>query len=187
MDINALLNQSQVSLLDKDVTTLEEASLVAKEVAEIGKQLAAHATAYETELAAVEQQMKAIKQKYDVIMSPLQDKLTKYNEKLVAYHCSTLDNATEAEKDKLKSIKLPYGVTLSSRAKAPAYNVTNNDAYIAFAKTKQLVAVKEDVKWNELKKNLAKNEHGQVIYGPTGEVVDFIQIDEQERTFDVKW
>lgn len=180
-----MFEAQEVNLKDLNVETLEDATKIAREVSEVGKLLRANVVAYETELAAIEEQAKAVKERYEAIINPLKEDIELYNSKLMAYHSSTIANATDSEKSKLTSIKLPYGVTLASRAKPPALVVNDDKKYLAFAKENELVETKETVKWAQMKKNLKINDDGIVSYD--GEIVDFITVEEQERVFDVKW
>lgn len=184
-DIMNLFNAPKTEAKELKVTTLEEATAIAKEIARVSEQIDAVAQAYDTELKAVEVTMKAVRDRYDAMLSPLQDELRGYNKQLTEYHESTLEAATDAEKEQLKSIKLPYNVTLASRSKPAALAVSNDEAYLA--KARELGLVKEEAKWGEMKKLLTVTEDNKVIIKSTGEVADFIEVQEQGRVFDVKW
>lgn len=183
-----LFDKKPVDLKTQAVTTLEEATAVAKEVAEISKQLNAVATAYDTELKALEVSAKAIKDRFEAMMKPLREELAIYNEKLTKYHMDTLGAATPEEQEKLKSIKLPYGVTLASRASAPTLKVKEDEASkkLYLEKARELGLTKEDVKWADMKKGI-EIKGGKAVLAETGEILDFLQIDEKERAYDVKW
>lgn len=187
MDLSKLLAQANDSQVITEVDSLDTASKVARIISDIGKQLTAHATAYEAELAQLEGRTKEIKAKYDALMLPLQAELAEHNAKLMKYHRTTLENATDGEQESLKSIKLPYGVTLTSRAKPANLKVTDESQYRAYAKANNFLKVQENIEWAKLKKGLKVAEDGKVFDAESGEVISFIQVEEQERVFDVKW
>lgn len=183
MNIEDILNSNNNS---SEVTTLEKASQVAKRYNEVSKSLQALAGLYDKDLLQLEEVMKNLKTKYDTQMLPLQAELVELSSQLTKYHMDTITNANSDELDHLKSIKLPYGVTLTSRSKPANLTVTNQDAYLAYAKDKGLVKVKEEVEWAKLKKQLQVS-GDKVIDPETGEVIDFIETTEAERVYDIKW
>ena len=187
MDLSKLFAQANESQVITEVDSLDTASKVAKTISDIGKQLTAHATAYEAELAQLEEKTKEIKARYDALMLPLQAELAEYNAMLTKYHRTTLENATEKEQDTLKSIKLPYGVTLTSRSKPANLKVIDENQYKEYARANNFLKVKEDVEWAKMKKALKVTDDGKVVDPNSGEVISFIQVEEQERVFDVKW
>lgn len=121
------------------------------------------------------------------VTAPLLSKEEYLSAELLAYHQREYNAADDKSKKKLTSIKLPYGITLKSRAQQDKLEVADEKAYLAYAKANKLVKVAEPtVKWKEMKADLVINDDGRVLAKSTGEFLDFIKVVPQDRTFEVK-
>lgn len=85
----------------------------------------------------------------------------------------------------LKSIKLPHG-TIRLRKQQPEY-IRDDAQLIKWAKKEKrtdLIKVKESLNWADLKKEII-NQDGVAVNRNTGEVIDYITIQEREDKFEV--
>lgn len=123
----------------------------------------------------------------DSVTTPLKDKADYLANELKFYHVNQYNAATtEKEKKKLNSIKLPYDVTLKSRAQTDKLEVSDEVAYLKYAEENKLVKEsKPNVDWATMKKSIVVNSDGKALSKETGEFLEFISVIPQERKFEV--
>lgn len=122
------------------------------------------------------------------VVNPLKGKEEYLATQLQLFHINQFNSATDDKaRKKLTSIKLPYSVTLKSRSQADQLKVSDEEAYLAFAKENNLIKdVAPVVDWAAMKKNIVVKEEGTAIHKGTGELLPFIKVVPQDRKFEVK-
>ncbi|MEC2266523.1 host-nuclease inhibitor Gam family protein [Bacillus subtilis] len=171
------------------VSTLDEAARYAYGLAETRKSIKEFQEVAEKEIDKWRSKIAEVEEWLEAVLTPLKAKEEHLATHLQLYHINQYNSAkTEKEQKKLTSIKLPYGVTLKSRAQADKFEVADVPTYKAYAKENDLLKpiVEPDVNWAELKKNLVVTDDGRVLDKSTGEFLDFIKAVPQERKFEVK-
>ncbi|MCZ4246937.1 host-nuclease inhibitor Gam family protein [Bacillus amyloliquefaciens] len=171
------------------VSNLDEAARYAYGLAETRKSIKELQEVAEKEIENWRSKITEVEEWLRDVLTPLKAKEEHLATHLQLYHINQYNIAkTEKEQKKLTSIKLPYGVTLKSRAQADKFEVADVPTYRTYAKENNLLkpAVEPDVNWAELKKNLAVTDDGRVLDKSTGEFLDFIKVIPQERKFEVK-
>lgn len=171
------------------VTNMEEATRYAYGLSETRNQVAEYDAIAKSEIDKWQEKIDQVKSWLEDVTKPLKEKEEYMAAQLQFFHTQQYHNAKEEkDKKKLVSIKLPYGVTLKSRAGTTAYEVTDETLYRSYAaENKLLKPVKEpDVDWASLKKNIIVNSEGKALNKETGEFLDFIKVLPQERKFEVK-
>lgn len=154
------------------VSTLDEATRYAYGLAETRKSIKEFQEVAEKEIDKWRSKIAEVEEWLEAVLTPLKAKEEHLATHLQLYHINQYNTAkTEKEQKKLTSIKLPYGVTLKSRAQADKFEVADVQTYKAYAKENNLLkpVVEPDVNWAELKKNLVVNDDGRVLDKSTGE------------------
>lgn len=170
----------------KKIENLEDAARYAYAVAETRKEIERIQSVAAKEIAKWQEKINEVEAWQAEVLKPLQDKLEYFNTLLIMYHMNEFNNApNDKARAKLKSIKLPYGVTLTSREMPVKLEVTDDEALLAYAKENGHYEVIEKAKWAEVKKQLKVNSDGRV-YDSNGEEVVFVKAIPQERKFEVK-
>jgi len=123
----------------------------------------------------------------DSVVAPLKNKEGYLADTLKFYHVNQYNAATtDKEKKKFNSIKLPYDVTLKSRAQADKLEVADEVAYLKYAEENKLIKkVEPAVDWATMKKSIVVNSEGKALSKESGEFLDFISVVPQERKFEV--
>lgn len=171
----------------KTIETLEDAARYAYGLSETRKDIAKIEEIAANEIARWQEKINEVEAWRDEVLKPLKDKESYLATMLTVFHVTEFNNApNDKAKAKLKSIKLPYGVTLSSREQSTKIEVTDEAALLKYAKENKLVDVPEPkAKWSEIKKGLKITEDGRV-FDSNGEEVTFVKAVPQERKFEVK-
>jgi len=170
----------------RSIESIEEAARYAYALSETRKEIKKIEDTAASEVAIWQEKIKEVEAWRDEVLKPLLDKVEYFTALLTQYHMKEY-YSTENEKAraKLKSIKLPYGVTLASREQPVKLEVTDDSALLSYAKANGQVDVIEKPKWAEIKKHLQINDDGRV-FDQNGEEVPFIKAIQQERKFEVK-
>ncbi|MGG1263876.1 hypothetical protein [Brevibacillus laterosporus] len=171
----------------KTIDTLEDAARYAYGLSETRKNIAQIEAIADSEIAIWQDKIDQVIEWRNQSIKPLQEKVDYISTLLTQFHIKTYSQApNEKARGKVTSIKLPYDITLSSRAQQTKIEVIDNDALLSYAKENNLVDIPEPkAKWNEIKKKLLINNDGRV-YDPNGEEVAFVKVTPQERKFEVK-
>lgn len=123
------------------------------------------------------------------VVTPLEEKCDYMRGLLIEFHTRTFNEADEKGQKKLKSIKLPYGITLKSRQPAVKIEVIEEKQgdYETYARENGFVKPQADkFDWAGMKKTLKAGNDGAVVVAETGEIVEFAKSIESERVFEVK-
>lgn len=170
------------------VKTIEDAARYAYGLSETRKSIAELEEIAEKEIAKWQEKIDKVKEWLEEVTAPLKRKEEYLANQLKMFHITQFNSAkNEKEQKKLTSIKLPYGVTLQSRAQQPKFEIVDEQSYKEYAKENNLLKVKEpEVDWATLKKNIIINSDGRALNKETGEFLDFIKVVPQERKFEVK-
>jgi len=197
LDGNEVFHQEDVELTisyteedntePKSIKTLEEAARYAYGLSDTREKIEEIERISKLEIERWEQKIKEVNSWKEKVLDPLKGKEEYLSFLLRQFHIDQYENASsDKEKAKLKSIKLPYGVTLASRESADQLVVTDDDALLQYAKDNGMVTVPEPkARWADIKKSLKANESGAVVDG-NGEVLPFISVTKSERKFEVK-
>lgn len=171
----------------KKITSLEDASRYAYGLAKTREEMEKIKEVAEKEIAKWQERIDQVKAWQEEVLKPLQQKAEYFETLLMAYHMEEYEKADEKAKSKIKSIKLPYGVTLKSRELPDEYQILDEEKFLEFAKSNDLLNDPKPPapKWGEIKKQLEVTDKGVVFKG-TGEIIDFIKIIPQGRKFEVK-
>ncbi|MCP8973200.1 host-nuclease inhibitor Gam family protein [Bacillus licheniformis] len=171
------------------VSNLDEAARYAYGLAETRKSISELQAVADKEIAKWQEKIADVRDWLENELQPLKAKEDYLASQLQMFHINQFRSAkNDSERKRLTSIKLPYGVTLKSRAQADKFEVVNEHTYKKFAKENGLLkAPKEpEINWSDFKKKLVVSEEGQVLNKETGECLDFIKVVPQERKFEVK-
>lgn len=170
----------------KRIESLEDAARYAYAVAEIRKEIENINAVAAKEIEKWTERITQVDEWRNKILKPLQERLDYFSTLLIDYHRREYENApNDKARAKLKSIKLPYGITLASREMPVKFEITDDAALLAYAKENGFVEVIEKAKWSEVKDNLKINDNGKV-YDVNGEEITFVKAVKQERKFEVK-
>lgn len=168
------------------IETLEDAARYAYGLSETRKEIEQIEAIAAKEIEVWQKKIDQVNEWKEQSLKPLKDKEQYLSTLLTVFHMKQFNEApNEKAQAKLKSIKLPYGVTLSSREQQPKLEVTDESALLEYAKSNGLVEVTEKAKWGDIKKQLNINSDGRV-FDANGEEVPFIKVVPQERKFEVK-
>lgn len=171
------------------VQSIDDATRYAYGLAETRKEIKEYEEIAQRELAKWQEKIEQVQSWLEDVTTPLKNKEEYLANQLQAFHIMQYQSApNEKAKKQVTSIKLPYGVTLKSRAQQPKFDVVDNDAYKQYAEENDyLKPPKEpEVDWAKLKKNIIINDDGRILNKETGEFLDFIKAVPQERKFEVK-
>jgi len=170
----------------RTIETLEDAARYAYGLSETRKEIEKIEAIAAKEIARWQEKVSEVEAWRDEVLKPLRDKVEYFSALLTQFHMKEFYNApNEKAQAKLKSIKLPYGVTLASREQQPKLEVTDESALLNYAKESGQVEVVEKPKWAEIKKQLKINDDGR-LFDANGEEVAFVKVVPQERKFEVK-
>lgn len=170
----------------KLIGSIEEANRYAYAIKKTKKEVESIRSQAQKEIEIWQQEIQGLKEWEENQLKPLLDKIDYFETLLTDFHRRAFLNAeTEKEQNKLKSMKLPYGVTLKSFLPQSKYVVQDEDAYVDYARQKGFIRLKEEVNWKEMKDKLVVMENGKVI-DADGEVINFISVEEQARKFELK-
>lgn len=170
------------------VTTLDDATRYAYGLSETRKSIGELQEIAQKEIDKWQGKIAEVQDWLESVTAPLKSKEEYLATQLQIFHTTQFFAAkSEKEQKKLNSIKLPYGVTLKSRAQADKLEVADDVTYKEYAKNNDLLKVKEpEVDWAAMKKNIIVNSDGRALNKETGEFMDFIKVVPQERKFEVK-
>lgn len=171
----------------KAINSLEDAARYAYGISETRKEIEKIQAVATAEITRWQEQIQAVEDWQEEVLEPLRAKLDYFNMLLTNFHADQFYNAeNEKAQAKLKSIKLPYGITLASKEQATKLEVTDDAALLAYAQESGYVDIPAPkAKWGELKKTLKVHEDGRVFDG-NGEEVPFVKAVPQERKFEVR-
>ena len=171
----------------KRINDLKEAADYAYGLSETRKEIAELLEVRDDQMAKLQAQMVAIEEWYSTVANPLQDKAEYFETLLSDFHQRQYQDADgDKAKKKVTSIKLPYGITLSSRSQQTQLEVTDPDALFSYARDAgYLTTPAPQPKWADIKKTLQVHEDGRV-FDANGEEVPFVQAKPQDRKFEVK-
>lgn len=173
-------------LMPKRINDLKEAADYAYGLSETKKELTVLEGVLDDQVSKLKAQIESLEEWYATVSKPLVSKVDYFTLLLSDYHQRTYDSADgDKAKGKVTSIKLPYGVTLSSRSLQPKLEVIDEEALLVYAKASGAVQVTEKPKWADIKKQLTVTESGHVV-DSNGEPLPFIAVTPQERKFEVK-
>lgn len=171
----------------RGVNNLEDAARIAYGVSETRKEIEKINNVADREISKWQGKIGEVEDWRAEVLRPLADKLDYFTMLLTLFHMQEFDNApNEKAQAKLKSIKLPYGVTLASKEQATKLEVTDDAALLAYAKENGNVKVTEKAEWAEIKKTLKINDENGLVYDANGEEVPFVVAVPQDRKFEVK-
>lgn len=172
---------------DKRIENLEDAARYAYGVSETRKEIEKINNVAAKEIAKWQEKIAEVEAWQSEVLKPLIEKLEYFNMLLTGFHVREFTNApNEKARAKVKSIKLPYGVTLASREQPVKLEVTDDDALLAYATAiGQIDVPAPKPKWGEIKKGLTVNKSGKVV-DLNGEVLPFVGAVPQDRKFEVK-
>jgi hypothetical protein len=172
----------------KRIETLEDATRYAFGVAETRKEIVKLQKVATSELIRWQEQIQSVEDWLADSIKPLQEKLEYFNLLLTNFHINEFMSAeNEKAQAKLKSIKLPYGITLASKEQATKIEITDEAALLTYAKTNNFTDTPEPkAKWADIKKTLKINEDNGLVYDANGEEVTFVIAVPQDRKFEVK-
>lgn len=171
----------------KAIETLEDAARYAYGVSETRKEIEKIKAVATAEISRWQEQIQAVEDWQEEVLNPLMDKLAYFNMLLTNYHADQFYNAeNEKAQAKLKSIKLPYGITLASKEQATKIEVVDDAALLSYATENNMIDTpKPKAKWADIKKGLQAHEDGRV-FDSNGEEVSFAKAVPQERKFEVR-
>lgn len=167
------------------IETLEDAARYAYGLAETRKEIEKIQDVAAKEIAKWQEKIQQVEEWQAEVLKPLLEKVEYFSNLLMDYHMREYYNApNDKARAKLKSIKLPYGVTLASREMQPKLEISDEAALLNYARENGFVEVVEKAKWAEIKKQLTTN--GDKVVDSNGEQLEFIKVVPQERKFEVK-
>lgn len=171
----------------KTIETLEDAARYAYGVTETRKEIEKITAVAASEISRWTEQIKEVENWQEEVLKPLREKLEYFNMLLTGYHVNQYYSAeNEKAQAKLKSIKLPYGITLASKEQATKLEVVDDVALIGYAvANEQVDYAAPKARWAEIKKTLKVTDDGSVV-DSNGEVVPFVKAVPQERKFEVR-
>lgn len=168
------------------VTTIEEAARYAYALSQTRESIRELEEIAQKEIEKWQNKISQVQNWLEDATKSLKNKEEYLSTQLRIFHITQYNSAkNEKEKKKLNSIKLPYDITLKSRAQADKYVVSDETAYKDYARENDLIKIKEEVDWANLKKKIVVNSEGKAINKETGEFLDFIKVVPQERKFEV--
>ncbi|KZR57926.1 host-nuclease inhibitor Gam family protein [Pseudobacillus badius] len=170
------------------ITSIEDATRYAYGLSETRESIKKYEEIAQAEISKWQSKINQVSGWLEEVTSPLKKKAEYLASQLQLYHITEFNNAeNEKEQKKLNTIKLPYGVTLTSRAQPAKFNIVDEGAYKAYATENDLLKTKEpEVDWSSMKKNIVVNSEGKALNKETGEFLPFIKAIPQERKFEVK-
>jgi Bacteriophage Mu Gam like protein len=178
--------ESAIDTKPKTIESLEDAARYAYGLSETRKEIEKIEAVAAKEIERWQEKIKEVETWRETALKPLREKVEYFSTLLTQYHMKEYYNApNEKAQAKLKSIKLPYGVTLASREQQTKLEIADEAALLNYAKENGHVEVIEKPKWSEIKKQLKINEDGRV-FDANGEEVPFVKAIPQERKFEVK-
>lgn len=172
---------------NKRIDSLEDAARYAYGLSETKKEIEKIKEIASKERQKWEEKIAEVNAWEEDVLKPLLSKIDFFNVLLSDFHRRQFNNApNDKAKAKLKSIKLPYGVTLTSKENATQIEVVDDTSLLEYAKAHNLVDVPAPKpKWSEIKKQLKILEDGRIV-DSAGEVINFVKAVPQERKFEVK-
>ncbi|MBU8576395.1 host-nuclease inhibitor Gam family protein [Bacillus pumilus] len=172
------------------VHSAEDAAKYARWLHHLREEIKENEAVAESERAHWQEKLAAVDSWLEGVNKKRLDAISFVEAQLSSYHSRIYDEANEAQRAKIKSISLPYGVKLTSRAVRPKLVAdTSNEELIAYAKKEGFTEdTPPKVLWGELKKRLKHTEAGLVLDTESGELLPFISVENLEgsRTFEVK-
>jgi predicted O-linked N-acetylglucosamine transferase (SPINDLY family) len=171
----------------KKIETMEDAVHYAYGLSETRKEIEEINRLAEMEIEKWQAKIREVEEWRDSVIKPLQAKADYMSSLLMAFHMEQYYSApNEKAREKLKSIKLPYGVTLKSTQPQVNFEIKDEERYKQFMEKNGFIEHQEPkLKWGDFKKTLTVLNNGTVIT-KDGEVVDFLRVVPQERKFEVK-
>jgi Bacteriophage Mu Gam like protein. len=168
------------------ITSLEEAARYAYGLAETRKEIEDLEKIAESEIEFWREKIREVESWRDEITKPLREKVNYFEALLSDFHYRQyMEAPNEKAQAKLKTIKLPYGITLKSTSRPTVIKPVDEEAYKSYMKECGWVEYSPTFKWAELKKRLHVNEEG-LVFGPDGTLLEFLVVEPQERRFEVK-
>lgn len=171
----------------KKISSKEEAVRYAYGLSQTRKEIEELTAIAEAEKEKWLKKIEEVEEWYKSVIEPLKRKENYLETMLSLWHQEQYYNASEKQKKNLMSIKLPYGITLKSRAQQPVFEITDEEAYRKYAEEHGLLKdpTPPEPKWNEAKKRLVVKEDGTIIDSETGEVITWVRAVPQDRKFEV--
>lgn len=179
----------EVNLEDNSlkVQTIEEATRYAYGLSKTREEIAKLEEIAQAEIEKWQKRIDQVNEWLESVTKPLKQKEEYLANQLRMFHIVQYNNAkTDKERNKLKSIKLPYDITLKSREQQPEYKIVDEEAYKTYAQDHDLLKPPKEpeVNWSEFKKKIKVN-NDQAIDKETGEVLNFIKVIPKGRKFEV--
>jgi hypothetical protein len=182
-----------VVLYDSEVvvSTLEQASRYAYGVSATREDIATIQSTADAEIARWQAKIDQVTAWRDAEVAKLNRKKEYLEGKLLAYHVAQFHSApNEKAQAKLKSIKLPYGVTLKSKQTNVGLEVKADEeskkAYEAYMTSNGLTEPQPPkLKWGEAKAKFKIDDQGRVS-DENGEAIDFLKVIPSQRNFVVE-
>lgn len=170
------------------VQSIEDATRFAYGLTQTREEVEKYESIATTEIDKWQGKIAQVQEWLATVTDPLKSKEEYLASQLLFFHTTQYNSAAnEKEQKKLNSIKLPYGITLKSRALADKLEVGNDKEYLQYAEENKLLkTVEPTVDWAAMKKNIIVNSEGKALNKETGEFMDFIKVVPQERKFEVK-
>ena len=188
-DLNQeIYSQEEEENLPKQIKTEQEAIKYAYGVNETRKEIENIQSLAESERAKWQQKIEEVNVWEEERINPLLGKLEYMNNLLKFYHMQQVEGAeNDSQLNKVKSIKLPYGVTLKSKAPQTKFEITDEEKYKEYAKENNLLQepAEPKPKWGDIKKRFQTTDEGKVV-DEDGQVVDFVKASTPPRSFEVK-
>lgn len=171
----------------RKIETMEDAIRYAYGLSETRKEIEKINRLADMEIEKWQAKIREVEEWRDSVIKPLQAKVDYMSSLLIAFHMEQYYNApNEKAREKLKSIKLPYGVTLKSTQPQVNFEIKDEEKYKKFMEENGFVEQQEPkLKWGDFKKTLTVLDNGTVIT-KDGEVIDFLRVVPQDRKFEVK-
>lgn len=171
------------------ISTLEEATRYAYGLSATREEIAERNQIADGEIARWQAKIDQVNEWRNAEVAELDSKVEYLKAKLIAFHIGQFNSApNDKAQAKVKSIKLPYGITLKSTSSRLGFEIKpDEDSKTAYEAYMQINGFTEPqpakLKWADAKDQF-KVKDDRVV-DSNGEVVDFLKIKQPERTFKV--
>jgi hypothetical protein len=164
------------------VTDLETATEASRRIAYFNEKMAEIDVIIEKQIAPFLEKIERIKMWGEEAKKEYQEKQVHYANHLEMYMREEVKRQLEAGKKPKKTIKLPYG-SISLKKQQPEY-LRDELQLIEYARENDLVKVKEEVNWAELKKQCQV--HEGVLIDSNRQIVPGVEVVERSEKFELK-
>lgn len=194
-DIEQLFEDDEVKELSKAlgrkyIESMDEAIRLAYALSEIHKEIKQVNALADEEIGKWQEKIKQVEEWRDQQIKKLERIQNNIQFLLIQYHREQYEKAPEKVKKRLKSIKLPYGVTLKSVQPQVSFEIVNEDKYKQYMLENNFYEIPEPkLKWGEAKKQfkVIEDEEGNLrVIDSNGEFIDFVKVNIKEREYSVK-